>query len=278
MKNIEIKKLFINGFLASALCINMTACDKADVEDEKEITTSTSINYVCPDGYISEGKMCRKITVSDVMNKVDKFNKYIETQTINIENHINEDFDNYDSSNTLSYIYLLNKDFISDEVTNQLYEYGLPKDMEELKTQYNNVIMHIAYVNGFYSFNSYLNQVDTKDTNYISISDFILSDKYKMDIYELDRQLYNESGYAINNRANAYRESGKTCNYKIKNNDSVTEHTIYMTYSYSNLVHYLTELDTKETQKIENDYNEQINYVINELVNKDYSKTKVLTK
>ena len=40
MKNIEIKKVFINGFLASALCINMTACDKADVEDEKEMTTS----------------------------------------------------------------------------------------------------------------------------------------------------------------------------------------------------------------------------------------------
>lgn len=302
MTNNEIKKVFLNSILAGALCTNMTACDKVYVTDEKETTTSKTINYACPEdtildgetcivtgdsttikfacpeGYIKEGSVCKKITASTIMNKVEEFNKYIETQTVEISNQVKEDFDKYDSSNTLSYIYLLNKDFIDDEVRDELYEYGLSKDINELKTQYDYVIMHIAYLNGFYSLYSYTKDVETKADSYISLSNFILSDEYEMDIYKLDRQLYSESKYDPNTRSVLYKEGNKLCDFDIKNHDSITDHTIYMTYSNSNLVYFLTELEDEEIQKNQNNYDEEINYVINELVNKDYLKTKILTK
>jgi len=207
-----------------------------------------------------------KITASDVMNKVEEFNKYIETQSVDISNQVWKEFDIYDNNNTLSYIYLLNKDFISDEVRDELYEYGLPKDKETLKQNYNSVCIYIGYLNGGYSFYSTYYNYETKAESYISISNFMLNDKYKMDIYKLDRELYNDGNDSRDLRVYNYREGEKICDFNIKNQNSITEHTIYLTYTTSNLMGFSPDLTSEEVSVEQENFDKEIDYVIDNLL------------
>ena len=208
-----------------------------------------------------------KITASDVMNKVEEFNKYIEAQRNAIQLDVNKTFQNkYYVEYSLTYIYLLNKDFISDEVRNELYEYGLPKDKETLKQNYNYVCMYIGYLNGGYSSYSTYYDLETKEENYISISNFMLDDKYKMDIYKLDRQLYNEGDDSTDLRIFKYREGEKICDFNIKNQNSITEHTIYLTYTTSNLMGFSPDLTSEEVSVEQENFDKEIDYVIDNLL------------
>ncbi|MGN0654895.1 MAG: tetratricopeptide repeat protein [Oscillospiraceae bacterium] len=207
-----------------------------------------------------------KITASDVMNKVEEFNKYIETQSVDISNQVGKEFDIYDNNNTLSYIYLLNKDFISDEVRDELYEYGLPKDKETLKQNYNSVCIYIGYLNGGYSFYSTYYNYETKAESYISISNFILSDEYKMDIYKLDRKLYNDGNDSRDLRVYNYRKGEKICDFNIENQNSITEHTINLTYFSSNFLAFASGLTSEEVSVEQENFDKEIDYVIYDLL------------
>lgn len=207
-----------------------------------------------------------KITASDVMNKVEEFNKYIETQSVDISNQVGKEFDIYDNNNTLSYIYLLNKDFISDEVRDELYEYGLPKDKETLKQNYNSVCIYIGYLNGGYSFYSTYYNYETKAESYISISNFMLNDKYKMDIYKLDRELYNDGNDSRDLRVYNYREGEKICDFNIENQNSITEHTINLTYFSSNFLAFASGLTSEEVSVEQENFDKEIDYVIDNLL------------
>ena len=123
MKKNEIKKVLVNGVLASALCVNMVGCEKADaLADEKETTTSlttssTSVSTTKKEETsVSEiQKQQPEMAMEDLLILNEKFIEYLEKQSKSIENELGIDIEKqipYES--TLTYLYVLNYDCFSE--------------------------------------------------------------------------------------------------------------------------------------------------------------------
>lgn len=257
MKNIEIKKVFINGFLASALCINMTACDKADVEDEKETTTSLTTSSTSVSTTKKEEtsvteiqKQQPEMTMEDLLILNEKFIEYLEKQSKSIENELGIDIEKqipYES--TLTYLYVLNYDCFSESEKEKIISNGLIKnDRESFVLDFQMIVSYIGYYNGTYSrFSNIIDSVPSRE-NYISLKDFIFDKKYEETILNIDEAIYQYSGSDSKPLGKHLVKDGILSGYELTD-ETVTDLVIKQTYDYAVYMQVGSDLGKEDQDK-----------------------------
>jgi len=289
MKKNKMKKVLVNGFLASAICVNMIGCDDVEAEIEKEpereqtISTTTSITTPEPTTettiVVTENKE-QTMTMEDVIKINQDFVSYVKTQTQNMDKFYSNlgysgGFTNlFPTDDYMCLIYVVNRDYISNEEAERMINDGLiPKDSKDLFEKYNDQYCSIIQTN-----DSYLSAISENQTidNLIQI-DMIVPEKYKNVNNELHENILERYENSSEDNKNTILSNGYITNYEINADSTGIDYFFKEYYDLAGIMRSIALYNTEELNVLqtivdENENNTKLYYENN------YSNSKVLIK